>query len=32
LVGAGVGWLGVLSVKSSCRDEQLLAMMGEHYR
>ncbi len=32
LVGAGVGWLGVLSVKSSCRDEQLLAMMGEYHR
>lgn len=32
LVVAGVSWLGVLSVKSSCRDEQLLAMMGEHHR
>ncbi len=32
LVGVGVGWLGVLSVKSSCRDEQLLAMMGENHR
>ncbi len=32
LVVAGVSWLGVLSVKSSCRDEQLLAMMDEHHR
>lgn len=32
LVVAGVSWLGVLSMKSSCRDEQLLAMMGEHHR
>ncbi|WP_322820244.1 hypothetical protein [Chloroflexus sp.] len=32
LVVAGVGWLGLLSIQSSCRDEQLLAMMGEHDR
>jgi hypothetical protein len=32
LVVAGVGWLGLLSIQSSCRDEQLLTMMGEHDR
>ncbi|WP_298821079.1 hypothetical protein [Chloroflexus sp.] len=29
LVVAGVGWLALLSVGSDCRDEQLLAAMGE---
>lgn len=32
LVVVGVGWLSLLSVQSSCRDEQLLTMMGEHDR
>ncbi|MEF3272816.1 MAG: hypothetical protein K6356_00190 [Chloroflexus sp.] len=29
LVSAGVGWLALLSIGSDCRDEQLLAAMGE---
>ncbi|ACL23756.1 hypothetical protein [Chloroflexus aggregans] len=32
LVAAGVGWLGFLSIGSDCRDEQLLAAMGERER
>lgn len=32
LVVAGVGWLAFLSVGSDCRDEQLLAAMGEGER
>lgn len=32
LVVAGVGWLAFLSVGSDCRDEQLLAAMGERER